>query len=141
MLRVRILRLHTCKVVLVTSLVWFCVAALLLMYYTECIGSGCLAKSSSAVERLPSASRSLQSPRGEFRSWMPVELGENPSDWPGERGRGVEIGPEEEALKKEKFKLNQFNLLASDRIALNRSLPDVRLEKYVFHVNFYRAAW
>ncbi|KAK8765461.1 LOW QUALITY PROTEIN: polypeptide N-acetylgalactosaminyltransferase 13-like [Amblyomma americanum] len=131
MLRLRVLRLHTCKVVLVTSLVWFGVAALLLMYYTECIGSGCLAKPSAAggaADRMPSP-RSLQAPRGELRSWVPVELAENPADWPGERGRGVEIGADEEALKKEKFKLNQFNLLASDRIALNRSLPDVRLEK------------
>ncbi|KAG0424127.1 hypothetical protein HPB47_000113 [Ixodes persulcatus] len=120
--------MHTCKVVLVTSLVWFALAGLLLMYYTECIGSGCLPKSSSSLDRVPS-SKSLQSPQGEFRSWVAVELKQNPSDWPGENGRGVEIGKDEEALKKEKFKLNQFNLLASDRIALNRSLPDVRLEK------------
>ncbi|XP_040061981.1 polypeptide N-acetylgalactosaminyltransferase 5 [Ixodes scapularis] len=128
MFRMRGFRMHTCKVVLVTSLVWFALAGLLLMYYTECIGSGCLPKSSSSLDRVPS-SKSLQSPQGEFRSWVAVELKQNPSDWPGENGRGVEIGKDEEALKKEKFKLNQFNLLASDRIALNRSLPDVRLEK------------
>ncbi|GFT40647.1 polypeptide N-acetylgalactosaminyltransferase 1 [Trichonephila clavipes] len=52
----------------------------------------------------------------------------NPSHWPGEMGRAVVIPPEEEELRKEKFKLNQFNLLASDRIALNRTLPDVRAE-------------
>ncbi|XP_054724508.1 polypeptide N-acetylgalactosaminyltransferase 5-like isoform X2 [Uloborus diversus] len=52
----------------------------------------------------------------------------NPAHWVGELGKAVSIPKEEEALKNEKFKLNQFNLLASDRIALNRSLLDVRLE-------------
>lgn len=46
-------------------------------------------------------------------------------------GKAVIIPKEEESLKNEKFKLNQFNLLASDRIALNRSLLDVRMEGYI----------
>lgn len=54
---------------------------------------------------------------------------ENPSHWPGEKGKGLTIGKEEQVLKDEKFKLNQFNLLASDRIALNRSLPDCRMNE------------
>jgi polypeptide N-acetylgalactosaminyltransferase len=49
----------------------------------------------------------------------------------------VIIGKEEEALKNEKFKLNQFNLLASDRIALNRSLPDVRMDGYIIQHFLY----
>lgn len=57
-----------------------------------------------------------------------AELKKNPSKWPGELGKPVVISSDEEILKNEKFKLNQFNLLASDRIALNRSLSDVRME-------------
>lgn len=38
------------------------------------------------------------------------------------------IPPEKEAIMKEKFKENQFNLMASDMISLNRSLVDVRME-------------
>ena len=46
---------------------------------------------------------------------------------PGEMGKPVRIDKEKEAEMKEKFKINQFNLMASDMIALNRSLPDVRM--------------
>lgn len=52
----------------------------------------------------------------------------NPRSWPGENGNSVKMTKEEEAIKAEKFKLNQFNIIASDRIALNRSVPDVRIE-------------
>lgn len=50
----------------------------------------------------------------------------NPSSWPGENGHAV-IVPEK--LKKEaekRFKENQFNIVASDLMALNRSIPDQR---------------
>jgi hypothetical protein len=52
----------------------------------------------------------------------------NPPFWPGENGRGVVIP---ENLKKEadrRFKENQFNIVASDLTALNRSVPDQRSE-------------
>ncbi len=52
----------------------------------------------------------------------------NPSSWPGENGKGVDLPKDQEKLKEEKFKLNQFNLIASDMIALNRSINDVRLD-------------
>ena len=41
--------------------------------------------------------------------------------------QAVQIPKDREDEKKEKFKINQFNLLASEMIALNRSLSDVRL--------------
>ncbi|XP_043930770.1 polypeptide N-acetylgalactosaminyltransferase 13 [Protopterus annectens] len=49
-------------------------------------------------------------------------------DGPGEMGRAVLIPRKDQEKMKELFKINQFNLMASDLIALNRSLPDVRLE-------------
>lgn len=58
-------------------------------------------------------------------------LKSNPPHWVGENGTAVEIDEDELDTKNELYKLNQFNLLASDRIALNRSLPDVRLSGLV----------
>ena len=44
-------------------------------------------------------------------------------------GKAVVIPKEREAESKEKFKINQFNLVASEMIALNRTLQDVRSDK------------
>lgn len=35
------LRIHTCRVILLTSLVWFLVDVIILSYYSECLGSAC----------------------------------------------------------------------------------------------------
>lgn len=49
------------------------------------------------------------------------------SNGPGEMGRAVVLSGDEEQKGKETFNINQFNLVVSDRVALNRSLPDVRM--------------
>lgn len=35
------LRIHTCRVILLTSLVWFLVDVVVLSFYSECLGSAC----------------------------------------------------------------------------------------------------
>ena len=49
---------------------------------------------------------------------------------PGEMGKGVEIPAEDKGLADSLFTRHQFNVLASDRMALNRSLPDKRPPRY-----------
>lgn len=35
------LRIHTCRVILLTSLVWFLVDVVVLSFYSDCIGGSC----------------------------------------------------------------------------------------------------
>ncbi|KAL6448178.1 hypothetical protein ACFW04_000292 [Cataglyphis niger] len=60
--------------------------------------------------------------------WRPAKVIKESKGSPGEMGAAVHIPPENEAKQQELFKLNQFNLMASDMISLNRSLKDIRLE-------------
>lgn len=47
----------------------------------------------------------------------------------GANGKPVVIPPREILKMQQLFQINRFNLLASDRIPLNRTLPEVRKKK------------
>ena len=51
---------------------------------------------------------------------------------PGENGAAVKIPEKDEKLKKKMFKENQFNLLASNMISVNRTLKGINSFK-TFH--------
>lgn len=58
----------------------------------------------------------------------------NPPDWPGENGKAVIIPENLKESSKERFKENEFDIVASDLIALNRSIPDVRSDSYYLNL-------
>ncbi|KAJ8866761.1 hypothetical protein PR048_032622 [Dryococelus australis] len=171
-------RIHTCRVILLTSLVWFLVDVVVLTFYSDCVGGsgwGC----GNAVAKQPAAppealqlvqgaqhvvggskGRGILNEQGkdqrdvdgvmvdkekykqsELKRWRPAPPVAEHARQPGEMGKPVHIPAEQENLMKEKFKLNQFNLLASDMISLNRSLADVRLSGYVFYFVFMEILW
>ncbi|XP_078085318.1 polypeptide N-acetylgalactosaminyltransferase 13 isoform X1 [Mustelus asterias] len=101
-------RLTWCKVVLATSLVWVLLDVFLLLYFSEC--NKCDDKKDRSL--LP-ALRAVIS---------------RAQEGPGEMGKAVLIPMEDQEKMRDLFKINQFNLMASDMIAFNRTLPDVRLE-------------
>jgi hypothetical protein len=61
---------------------------------------------------------------------------ENPSHWPGEMGEAYL--PPENILEesKRRFPENMFDIAVSDRIALNRAMPDIRNEHCKAHSRF-----
>ncbi|EPY82259.1 polypeptide N-acetylgalactosaminyltransferase 1 isoform 2-like protein [Camelus ferus] len=99
----------TYGVVLATSLIWVLLDMFLLLYFSEC--NKCDEKKERGL------------PAGDV-----LEPVQKPHEGPGEMGKPVVIPKEDQEKMKEMFKINQFNLMASEMIALNRSLPDVRLE-------------
>ncbi|XP_055921703.1 polypeptide N-acetylgalactosaminyltransferase 5 isoform X1 [Eupeodes corollae] len=155
MLRGR-LRSNTCRIVLLTSLVWVIIDLILITNYSDCISSDgwrCKRPGEYDVE-LPAESQRLVDEDSMvdeaeidtaknldggvsvpityrntlLRKWRMAPTVQEQVGQPGELGKPVKIPAEMKGLMKEKFKENQFNLLASDMMSLNRSLTDVRHE-------------
>lgn len=68
----------------------------------------------------------------ELKKWRPAPVVRENAGKPGEMGKAVKMKSYQQEEMKEKFKENQFNLLASDMILLNRSLADVRHKELSF---------
>ncbi|TRY79170.1 hypothetical protein TCAL_09989 [Tigriopus californicus] len=132
-------RRHTCKIVLFTSLVWCILDLLVLVSFSDCsngMGWGCEGGSRGKHGSLKFAHQLQEDnavggvsvyPGHLLREWSLAPVVSPIPGSPGEMGKAVVVPKEREEEKKEKFKINQFNLVASEMISLNRSLQDVRL--------------
>lgn len=133
-------RRHTCKIIIVTSLIWCIVDIVILLSYSDCssgIGFGCTSANHAGKKGairfaeqvdLDHHGREVEKyDRGKLRTWTKAKVVTKQRGKPGEMGKAVAIPPDKEAEKKEMFKVNQFNLMASEMLSLNRSLQDVRL--------------
>lgn len=160
MFRGKILRWHTFRVILLTSIVWMLFGFGVLVYYMDRNfmvnnsqmvfdnNRSPLNKNNLNKDRQPSAESLVSNNKirsnahfstdtktplppysiDKLKTWSQPELKDNPKDWPGEEGKAVKLTKDEEKDYKTKFDLNKFNLIASDKIALNRSIPDFRLD-------------
>lgn len=162
------MRSNTCRIVLLTSLVWVIVDVVLIAHYSDCIGKdGWRCKRTGEYDlALPEPQKQIDQnmvddneinteknldsdgiPVGQvgggfirggvsqtYRStvlhkWYSAPTIGEQRGKPGEMGKPVKMPNEMKEMAKEKFKENQFNLVASDMISLNRSLTDVRHDK------------
>ncbi|XP_045477623.1 polypeptide N-acetylgalactosaminyltransferase 5 isoform X1 [Harmonia axyridis] len=138
------LRYHTYKIVLLTSIFWLLLMVVVISFYSsECIGGSCkkaaevqigeqnalIADKKIEYEDTDDIDNGVRKYKvSQLHRWEPAPSVPNVPGRPGEMGKAVHIPSSQEALMKEKFKLNQFNLMASDIISLNRSLADIRYE-------------
>jgi len=127
------MRRQTLKVVLVTSLAWCLVVLIVLSFKdSELKSLGAVSNNAGNAHQSPQKlvggkQKALAHSLG-FRTWSPVHPVIMDRGQPGSGGKAVKVPKSREEEKKEKFRINQFNLVASEMMSLNRSLQDVRLK-------------
>lgn len=124
-------------------MIWCIIDFFILVTYFDCVGLECSGKSklSGKHEALKFAAKEVDESdisnqihqKGDHSGsglvkWSPAKTVIGEHGLPGEMGKPVNIPKSQEKEKNEKFKINQFNLMASEMISLNRSLADVRLK-------------
>jgi len=113
-------RAQTLKVALVTSLFWLLIMTFFSLNFNDCKKTEVESKSLAVNKGNLVQSKVLPA----INKVLPAFVRR---DGPGEMGKPVFIPKDKLKEKNEMFKINQFNLMASEMISVNRSLPDVRM--------------
>ncbi|XP_076461431.1 polypeptide N-acetylgalactosaminyltransferase 1-like isoform X1 [Babylonia areolata] len=127
----RRMRMQYCKVIMLTSMVWVMVDVFVLMYFTDCTTGNAGCQGANAGEGAIAGNQPPKPPesKGFLEKIIPKSLlPKKVPNGPGEMGKAVVIPKDKEAQSKDLFKINQFNLMASDMMSFNRSLPDYRMD-------------
>uniref|UniRef100_A0A914CE23 Polypeptide N-acetylgalactosaminyltransferase n=1 Tax=Acrobeloides nanus TaxID=290746 RepID=A0A914CE23_9BILA len=119
-------------------LISWCLLTIFILFAEEKILGSSNSQTETNIDRDSYVGRGIQLVVGHYNGNLPAERRANltddelnannfnPIDGFGEGGRAVQLLPREELEAENTFGINQFNIWISDRIALNRSLPDVR---------------
>lgn len=150
------MRPDVCRAILLTSIVWLLLDVVILFYYldkslitpersnlarsarfafkqrlnnTAADNRNDMAAALSPTPMLPDeANAPVDSQTSIELDRLLASLDFDPNG-PGAGGNGIQIEKEKQEEMREMFKQNQFNLMASDRVSINRTLPDYRLDK------------
>lgn len=117
------IRIKYFKIFVCTSLLWF-LFVICLLFYTDCLIFKSLLSCQHVQANKDTANTTLK------YAEKVVSITSHPAEkkkGPGEMGQGVTFPDSLQEEVRKKFKINQFNLMASDMISVNRSLRDVRI--------------
>ncbi|KHN88322.1 putative N-acetylgalactosaminyltransferase 6 [Toxocara canis] len=126
--------IYVCLFILAFLVCWCLLTILILLAQEKIFNSS----EENFFDQNSYAGRGIQVVVGHYNGNLPAEKRANlteeqlnannfsPVPGVGEDGRPVKLDDFEERLSDDTFGINQFNLVISDKIALNRSLPDVR---------------
>ncbi|VDK88286.1 unnamed protein product [Litomosoides sigmodontis] len=130
------LRVGVCRAIVLTSLIWMMIDVIILFYFLD-TGNGRIA--SKVAVKLRGDRRSEDDLRVQANDFVDREAVEElgillknltfERNGPGEMGSAVIIDPSQQEERIRKFKENEFDVMASNLISINRALPDYRSSK------------
>ena len=132
-------RFFICRLILIASLLWSIIDLFQILTLTNLLATRSVDKDKNEPtyfkERITSIlNKESLAPISttisvDAKKSLEIHLNENPKDWPGEQGKPVILPKHLEKIAQERFKENYFNVIASDTIALNRSVGEQRNKK------------
>uniref|UniRef100_A0A915PRL1 Polypeptide N-acetylgalactosaminyltransferase n=1 Tax=Setaria digitata TaxID=48799 RepID=A0A915PRL1_9BILA len=130
------IRVDVCRAIVLTSLIWMMIDVIILFYFLD---SGNNRITSKVALKLRGDRRSEDDFRAQSNDFIDREAMEELAvllkkltferNGPGEMGSAVSIDPSQQEERARRFKENQFDVMASDMISINRALPDYRSSK------------